>query len=83
MGTSAANGACQRKWVAPLRFWASAVQGRSVACSSEKGVQKNHSAMRQRRSAAQRRVREAILEAGAEISHRNSGNKVHSAHDDS
>ena len=40
MGTSAANGTCQRKWVAPMRIWASAVQGRSVACSSEKGVQK-------------------------------------------
>jgi hypothetical protein len=39
--------------------------------------------MRQRRSAAQRRVMEAILEAGAEISHRNSDGKVHSAHDDS
>ena len=82
MGTSAANGTCQRKWVAPLRIWASAVQGRSVACSSEKGVQ-NHSAMRQRRSVAQRRAREAILAAGAEISHRNSGDKVHSAYDDS
>jgi hypothetical protein len=44
---------------------------------------KNHSAMRQRRSAAQRRVTEAILEAGAEISRRHSGGKVHSAHDDS
>ena len=39
--------------------------------------------MRQRRSVAQRRVREAILAAGAEISHRNSDDKVHSAYDNS
>jgi hypothetical protein len=44
---------------------------------------KNHSAMRQSGSAAQRRVSEAILEARAENSHRNSGSKVHSAHDNS
>jgi hypothetical protein len=39
--------------------------------------------MRQRGSAAQRRVMEAILEVDAEISRRNSTGKVHSAHDDS
>jgi hypothetical protein len=39
--------------------------------------------MRWRWSAGQRRVSEAILEAGAEISHRHSGGKVHSPHDDS
>ena len=82
MGTSAANGACQRKWVAPKWFCAGAVQGRSVACSSEKGVQKPFPE-RQSESTAHRRVMEAILEAGAEISGWNSNGKVHAAHDDS
>jgi len=49
---------------------------------SKKGF-KNHSATRRRGSAAQGRVREAMLEAGAEISRLNSGGKVHSAYDDS
>ena len=39
--------------------------------------------MRWRESTAQRRVMEAILEVGAEISRRNSSDKVHAAHDDS
>jgi len=39
--------------------------------------------MRWRALAVQRRVLEAILEAGAEILCRNSSGKVHAAHDDS
>jgi hypothetical protein len=41
MGTSTANDARQREWVAPRGFLEKAVSRRSVACSDEKQVRKH------------------------------------------
>jgi len=65
----------------PLALSAKAVQGRSVACASEKRVQKTF-----RRenlgSAAQQRVKTAVVEQGPGISRRNSNDKVRPAGND-
>jgi len=65
----------------PLALSANAVQGRSVACASEKRVQKP---FRREKlgAAAQQRVKRAVVERGPGISRRNSSDKVRPAGSD-